>query len=1043
MACSFIQLQHVHLDAILGPDETHFESLIAHLMSRLSEQRSHVESIFNFIRQKCYVADLKLLNVISLTPRVEYRAMCFVLLRKCLNQGDLFVWPKLSYATQACIKGMLFICIQREEQEPIFKKLCDSVTELASAILPENGWPELLPFMFKCVASDSVKLQELAFLIFAQLAEKVGEVLLRSVDVLHLMFLQTLSNSLNLNVRVTVLSAVVKFVEFSSSQGDREKFQDLLPMMMKVLTEALNSGQEAIAREALELFIELAENDPRFFRKQIVDALGAMLLVVEVDSLEEGTRHLAIEFMITLAEAKETTPGMIKKFSPFISRLFGTLLKMLLDIDDNIVWHSAEVKHEAAGETNNYSISRECLNRLSIALGGNTIVPVASDKIAAYFLGPEWQKQHAALIAIAQIAEGCSKFPDAHPRVRWASINTIGHFSIVLGPDFQEQYHSQVLPVLAAAMDDFQSPRIQAHAASAIVNFCENCTAEIFLPYLGSIVSKLLVLVQNVKQMVQQEALVALAYVANLSKEHFQTYYDCVMSSLKVILVNANDKSNHVLRAKAIDCISLVVVAVGKDKSRDDAKQVMEVLMSIQGSEMETDDPTAGCKLQAWARLCSCLGEDFLPYLSVVMPPLLRSAQLKPDIIISSTDSESDDDRLASATLRDKGFGIKTSIMEEKATACKMLYWYVHELKERFYPWIDQVLQTLVPLLEFHFPEEFRRAAVSVLPELLHSAKLAVEKGIAQGRDETYVKQLSDYIIPTLVEALHKETGGGMCTRMLNAVNKCLKIGEILGKLIETFKEAFLPFFDEFSLYLMPMWGNDKTNEERMIAICIFDDAVEHCREAALKYYGTYIPLILEACNDESSDVRQGAAYELGICAEYGGSVFKPFVREALSRLDIAMGPPDALQPDYLMAYDNAVSALGKICQFHRDSIDSAQVFPAWLNCLPIRADITEAKAVHDQLCFPACRSDRELLGPNNQYLPKIVSVFVEVLCSAEDLASEQTLSRMTNLLRQLQQTLPHATLASICSSLQPQQQIALQSILSSQSRRSCSSLAS
>lgn len=26
------------------------------------------------------------------------------------------------------------------------------------------------------------------------------------------------------------------------------------------------------------------------------------------------------------------------------------------------------------------------------------------------------------------------------------------------------------------------------------------------------------------------------------------------------------------------------------------------------------------------------------------------------------------------------------------------------------------------------------------------------------------------------------------------------------------------------------------------------------------------------------------------------------------------------------MAYDNAVSALGKICQFHRDSIDYAQV---------------------------------------------------------------------------------------------------------------------
>ena len=42
------------------------------------------------------------------------------------------------------------------------------------------------------------------------------------------------------------------------------------------------------------------------------------------------------------------------------------------------------------------------------------------------------------------------------------------------------------------------------------------------------------------------------------------------------------------------------------------------------------------------------------------------------------------------------------------------------------------------------------------MPELLRSAKLAVEKGQAQGRDQTYVKQLSDYIVPALVEALHK-----------------------------------------------------------------------------------------------------------------------------------------------------------------------------------------------------------------------------------------------------------------------------------------------
>lgn len=47
------------------------------------------------------------------------------------------------------------------------------------------------------------------------------------------------------------------------------------------------------------------------------------------------------------------------------------------------------------------------------------------------------------------------------------------------------------------------------------------------------------------------------------------------MPYLKAILVNANDKSNRMLRAKSMECISLVGMAVGKDKFRDDAKQVI------------------------------------------------------------------------------------------------------------------------------------------------------------------------------------------------------------------------------------------------------------------------------------------------------------------------------------------------------------------------------------------------------------------------------------------------------------------------------------
>ncbi|KAJ6714168.1 IMPORTIN BETA [Salix viminalis] len=1040
------QFQQSQVAAILAGDPSQFEILISSLMSSSNETRSQAELLFNLAKQHDPNSlSLKLAHLLQLSPHLDARAMSAVLLRKLLTRDDSYLWPRLSLQTQSSLKSILLACLQQESVKSITKKLCDTVSELASGILPDNGWPDLLPFMFQCVTSDSVKLQESAFLIFAQLSQYIGESLVPYIKELHGVFLQCLGSSTNFDVRIAALNAVINFIQCLNNSSERDRFQDLLPSMIRTLTEALNNGNEATAQEALELLIELAGAEPRFLRRQLVDVVGSMLQIAEAESLEEGTRHLAIEFVITLAEARERAPGMMRKLPQFISRLFTILMGMLLDIEDDPAWHSAENEDEDAGETSNYSMGQECLDRLAISLGGNTIVPVASEQLPAYLAAPEWQKHHAALIALAQIAEGCSKvmlknleqvvtmvlnsFYDPHPRVRWAAINAIGQLSTDLGPDLQNQYHQRVLPALAAAMDDFQNPRVQAHAASAVLNFSENCTPEILTPYLDGVVSKLLVLLQNGKQMVQEGALTALASVADSSQEHFQKYYDAVMPYLKTILVNANDKANCMLRAKSMECISLVGMAVGKDKFRDDAKQVMDVLMSLQGSQMESDDPTTSYMLQAWARLCKCLGQDFLPYMSVVMPPLLQSAQLKPDVTITSADSDNDiddtdDESMETITLGDKRIGIKTSVLEEKATACNMLCCYADELKEGFFPWIDQVAPTLVPLLKFYFHEEVRKAAVSAMPELLRSAKLAVEKGLAQGRNESYIKQLSDYIIPALVEALHKEPDTEICASMLDALNECLQIsgtfvdenqvrsivdeiklvitasssrkreraerakvedfdaeeselikeeneqeedvfdqvGEILGTLIKTFKASFLPLFEELSSYLTPMW----------------------------------------ACNDENSDVRQAAVYGLGVCAEFGGSVFKSLVREALSRLNVVIRHPNAKQADNVMAYDNAVSALGKICQFHRDSIDSAQA-----------------------------KGYMELLGPNNQYLPKIVSVFAEVLCG-KDLATEQTLSRMVNLLRHLQQTLPPATLASTLSLLHPQQQLALQSILSS-----------
>ena len=52
-----------------------------------------------------------------------------------------------------------------------------------------------------------------------------------------------------------------------------------------------------------------------------------------------------------------------------------------------------------------------------------------------------------------------------------------------------------------------------------------------------------------------------------------------------------------------------------------------------------------------------------------------------------------------------KAFGIKTTGLEEKASACSMLVCYARELKEGFVNYVEPTTKLMVPLLRFYFHE--------------------------------------------------------------------------------------------------------------------------------------------------------------------------------------------------------------------------------------------------------------------------------------------------------------------------------------------------
>ncbi|KAL5077138.1 hypothetical protein RYX36_016122 [Vicia faba] len=252
-------------------------------MSSSNDLRSQAENIFNLCKQT-YPDSLilKLAQLLHTSPNPETRTMSTILLRRHLTRhhDDSFIYPHLTASTQSTLCSLLLSSLHQEPVKSIAKKLCDTVSELASALLSEDlaSWPDLLPLLFQLFTSPDDRLQEISLLVFAQLAHYIGETLIPQLSTLHSVFLRSLSAAtLSSDVGIAALAAGINFVQCLSNPSDRDRFQDLLPMMMQTLTEALNSGQEAIAQDALELLIELAGTEPRFLRRQIVDVVGAML----------------------------------------------------------------------------------------------------------------------------------------------------------------------------------------------------------------------------------------------------------------------------------------------------------------------------------------------------------------------------------------------------------------------------------------------------------------------------------------------------------------------------------------------------------------------------------------------------------------------------------------------------------------------------------------------------------------------------------------------------------------------------------------------
>ncbi|KAI9089986.1 armadillo-type protein [Phlyctochytrium arcticum] len=1071
--------QTIASDALNPEVLSQLAEVLAQLASPDNNVRSAAEDKLN--TQLAGQPDLLLSAMANVTrqhPDVHLRSFSAILLRRLAlkqaaaapkNQAvTYFVW--IGDGPRTYIQNELLESIKSEQHAQVRRKVADTVAELAKHMLRKGStWSELLHALFECARSPAADHRISAFQIIAQVPGLIADIDVQSMKRSFGAALQDTDSK----VRLEALNATIQYMIELEGSGVNQ-FTDFIPQMLNVLPPLVEEEDEL--EKGLGYFIELADVHPKSMRAVIPQLVSFTTDVMKNEDIDMSRRQTALELLMTLSEA---APAMMRKHGGFVQTLVPILLQWMANLDEDEKWYTVDDVEDDDPESDDI-LAGEALDRLARALGGKAVLPVAFTVIPGMLAAPEWQKRHGALMTVSAIGEGCAKIMEAelarvlqlivphlrdpHARVQWAACNAIGQMSTDFAPVMQTKYAELVLTHLVPVMDFRDQPRVQAHAAAALVNFCQEMTKDAVAPYLGTIFEKLMVLLSTGKTYVQEQALTTIATVADSAEDNFTQYYAAIMPLLLNVLRSASAKEFRLLRGKAMECASLISLAVGKTTFAPNAVELIDLLRQSQESITDADDPQSSYLLAAWARVCKVLEADFVPYLPYVLPPLLHSAQLKPDYAL--IDSEEDEE-----TVRDKydddwemlvidgqRIGIRTTVLEEKCTAVEMLICYARELGAGFAPYVKQVMAIVVPLLKFYFHEGVRHAAGATIPLLFSSAVKA-----QLPREEFDIFAAWHEVCAKIIETSKDESDLAFLAQLYTTMSECLdvlgaystpenlrddfvtattaQLEEYFGRITEReasrkdvdhdqedeevlqteeehedmflaelstalhqflkhHREAFIPQFDRFAPYVQRFITSSQF-AARQWAICVFDDVLEFTGPQSLRYRDAFWAPMVQGLSDSAAEVRQAAAYGAGVAAKYGGVEYAQPCAQALPSLFAMIDAPDARSEENILATENAVAAIGKICHFlgHTGAFDLNDTLVRWVKALPVVEDSDEAPHTYAYLLELLTQNHPAILGPSNAHIPHICLALAQILSRPDVLAAQPATSTIPSAL--------------------------------------------
>jgi len=693
-----------------------------------------------------------------------------------------------------------------------------------------------------------------------------------------------------------------------------------------------------------------------------------------------------------------------------------------------------------------FHTGEEAIDRIVEAMDMDNVSSSLFPLVARFAAEDKWQAKLAALAAVKQTVEYADEqehinqmaelllnhVRHPHPRVRYTALHAIGQLANDQAPHFQERSHAQVMPILLEKMDD-EVDRVASMAMSAFVSFGEELETALMMSYANPFMTKLVQkLSSSNHRMVQEESITSIAVIAGVIEKDFSAYYDQIMPLLKQLVISATGEKQNRLRGKAFECMSLLGIAVGKEKFQADASQAIEAMLQTQG---KTDDLQREYIKEASERICKCLGADFKIYLPTLLPGIYKNLSLEEDI----ANKDDDEDNFVTVKTGEKLVKVHSSKFEELLNSVQLLTTFCTEMEVAFAEFVQPSAQALHPLLTATddvtmLCDEARSAAFQCWALLIKCATQAGNQTLAVQLLQEFLKPVCQSIANDKDADTIREACDGMAQCIKHAGPGCLgaaefeqitqmmfkliddsmartnemktakakgstgapqelmpdededetfeddeeqcrrSLEEVLGSLMEVMPDTFVNAL-QFCQEKMKVWLNDAKN--CTLALFLACDLLQHLKEKSAPLWPIMFPAIFAALTNQDAEIRIPAAYAINLASPI--PAFAEAAPEAIAKLTAilsAPAPKKRREEKAKVAMDNAVAAMLALAVNKPDQCPPS-AFGLVLAKLPMKDDEEEAKKVHKLLVQQVKANNSRLMGDGN--LVKILQVLAEI----------------------------------------------------------------